>query len=208
MNKILEMNDVCKEVFIVLSHLDNKLLEKIPNKFLKFLTDQAADSNYDFYINPNKDLDEQDLSEESKDLLSSFNTQYYNNLSNDDNLFIAESKAIKNIADKGGCVIVGRCSNYVLKDNPNVINIFLYSDDKNKIKRAVKYYGLDEKLALKEIKRINKNREKHYNYYTHEKWKNIDNYDLSMNVDKLGVEKTAKFIAEFIINKNKELAQN
>jgi len=70
MNKILEMNDVCKEVFIVLSHLDNKLLEKIPNKFLKFLTDQAADSNYDFYINPNKDLDEQDLSEESKDLLS------------------------------------------------------------------------------------------------------------------------------------------
>ena len=141
-------------------------------------------------------------------LLSNFNTQYYNNLSNDDNLFIAESKAIKNIAEKGGCVIVGRCSNYILKDNANVINVFLYSDDENKVKRAVKYYGLDKKIALKEINRINKNREKHYNYYTHEKWRNINNYDLSINVDSLGVEKTAEFIAEFVNNKTLELAQN
>lgn len=141
-------------------------------------------------------------------LLSSFNTQYYNNLSNDDNLFIAESKAIKEIAEKGGCVIVGRCSNYILKDNPNVINIFLYSDDENKVKRAVKYYGLKEEKALKEINRINKNREKHYNYYTHEKWRKIDNYDLSINVDRLGVENTADYIAEFINNRNIELAQN
>lgn len=134
-------------------------------------------------------------------LLSSFNTQYYDNLSNDDNLFIAESKAIKEIAEKGGCVIVGRCSNYVLKDNPNVINIFLYSDNENKVKRAVNYYGLEEKKALKEINRINKNREKHYNYYTHEKWRDINNYDLGINVDKFGVEKTAEFIAEFVKNK-------
>ena len=70
MEKILEMNDVCKEVFIILSYLDNQLLNKIPNRFLEFLTNQAADSNYEFYINPNKDLDEQDISEESKDLLS------------------------------------------------------------------------------------------------------------------------------------------
>ena len=131
-------------------------------------------------------------------LLANFNSQYYNNLSNDDNLFIAESKAIKGIAEKGGCVIVGRCSNHILKDNSNVINIFLYSDDENKVKRAVKYYGLEEKNALKEIYRINKNREKHYNYYTHEKWKDLNNYDLSINVDKLGVEKTADFITKYI----------
>lgn len=136
-------------------------------------------------------------------LLSSFNTQYYNNLSNDDNLFIAESKAIKGIAEKGSCVIVGRCSNNILKDNKNVINIFLYSDDENKVKRAVKYYGLNEKDALKEINRINKNREKHFNYYTHEKWRELSNYDLSINVDKLGVEKTANMIAEFANNEVK-----
>ena len=123
-------------------------------------------------------------------------------MSNDDNLFIAESKAIKEIAEKGSCVIVGRCSNYILKENPNVINIFLYSDDESKVKRAVRYYGLDEKNALKEINRINKNREKHYNYYTQEKWKDLNNYDLSINVDALGVEKTADFITEFVNNKN------
>lgn len=141
-------------------------------------------------------------------LLSSFNTQYYNNLSNDDNLFIAESKAIKEIADKGSCVIVGRCSNYILRDNANVVNIFLYSNDESKVKRAVKYYGLEEKNALKEINRINKNREKHYHYYTHENWRDINNYDLSINVDKMGVEKTAELIESFITNEKVELAQN
>ena len=131
-------------------------------------------------------------------LLSSFNTPYYNNLSNDDNLFIAESKAIKNIAESGGCVIVGRCSNHILRDNPNTIHIFLYSDDENKVKRAVKYYELEEENALKEINRINKNREKYYNYYTQEKWKDMSNYDLCINVDLLGVEETSAYIAEFI----------
>lgn len=141
-------------------------------------------------------------------LLSSFNTQYYNNLSNDDNLFIAESKAIKEIADKGSCVIVGRCSNYILRDNANVVNIFLYSDDESKVQRAVKYYGLEEKNALKEINKINKNREKHYHYYTHENWRDISNYDLSINVDKMGVDKTAELIESFITNEKVELAQN
>lgn len=141
-------------------------------------------------------------------LLSNFNAQYYNNLSNDDTLFIAESRAIKDIAEKGGAVIVGRCSNYILKDMKNVVNIFLYSDNDNKINRAIKYYGLEEKNALKEIKRINKNREKHYNYYTHEKWKDINNYDLCVNVDKLGVEKTAEYITEFIKNFKAEFTQN
>lgn len=141
-------------------------------------------------------------------LLPSFNAQYSNNLSNDDNLFIAESKAIKQIAEKGSCIIVGRCANHILRENENIINIFLYSDEESKVRRAVKYYGLEEKNALKEINRINKNREKHYNYYTNEKWKNLAIYDLSMNVDKLGVEKTAEFIAEFVNNRKLELAQN
>lgn len=70
MEKILEMNDVCKEVFTILAYLDTNLLDKIPNKFLKFISEQAADSNYDFYIDVEKDLDEQNISEESKDLLS------------------------------------------------------------------------------------------------------------------------------------------
>ncbi len=138
-------------------------------------------------------------------LLSSFNTQYYNNLSNDDNLFIAESKAIKEIADKESCVIVGRCSNHILKNYKNIINVFLYSDEKSKIERAEKYYGLNEKNALKEINKINRAREKHYNYYTGKQWRDLDNYDFAINVDKFGVEKTAEILEELVINKKTEL---
>lgn len=136
-------------------------------------------------------------------LLSSFNTQYYDNLSNDDNLFIAESKAIKEIASKNSCVIVGRCSNHVLQENKNVINVFLYSNDENKVKRAVKYYGLDKENALKQINKINKSRENHYKYYTNKEWRDINNYDISVNVDKLGVEKTAELLSEIVKTKQK-----
>ena len=133
-------------------------------------------------------------------LLANFNSQYYNNMTNDDNLFIAESNAIKEIATKGSCIIVGRCANYILKDNNNVFSIFLYNSDELKVKRAVKYYGVEEKSALKEIRKINKARENHYKYYTNKDWKDFSNYDLAINVDKFGVEKTAKIIKEMIEN--------
>lgn len=137
-------------------------------------------------------------------LLSSFNTQYYDNLSNDDNLFIAESKAIKEIAEKDSCIIIGRCSNYILRDNKNVINIFLYSDDESKVERAIKYYGMNEKEnALKQINKINKARENHYKYYTNSEWKDLSNYDLAINVDTYGPETTAQIISQFIKNYKK-----
>lgn len=131
-------------------------------------------------------------------LLANFNSQYYNNLSNDDNLFIAESNAIKEIASKGSCIIVGRCADYILKNNDNVFSVFLYNSDESKINRAVKYYGLNEKNALKEIQKINKSRENHYKYYTNKNWKDMSNYSLAINVDTFGVEKTADIIKESI----------
>jgi len=117
---------------------------------------------------------------------------------NDDRIFIAESKVIKRLADNSSCVIVGRCADYILKDNKNVLKVFLYSDDESKVLRATKYYGLNKSDALKQIKKINKEREKHYNFYTNRKWKDFNNYDLAINVDKLGVEKTAENIIEYL----------
>lgn len=131
-------------------------------------------------------------------LLANFNSQYYNNLSNDDNLFIAESNAIKEIASKESCIIVGRCADYILKNNDNVFSVFLYNSDESKVNRAVKYYGLNEKNALKEIQKINKSRENHYKYYTNKNWRDMSNYSLAINVDRFGVEKTADIIKESI----------
>ena len=120
---------------------------------------------------------------------------YVNN--NDDRLFIAEQKVIKSLA-KSSCVIVGRCADYILKDNKNAIKIFLYSDLDSKIKRTIKYYGLTEKNALKEINEINRERAKHYKFYTGRDWKDFSNYDASFNVDKYGVEETANNIIEIL----------
>ena len=115
--------------------------------------------------------------------------------SNEDRIFIAEEKVVKNLS-KESCIIVGRCADYILKDNKDVLKVFLYTNDNDKVKRAVNYYGLSEKSALKEIKKINKLREKHYNYYTNQKWHDFNNYDLAINVDKIGIDGTVNLIID------------
>ncbi len=117
---------------------------------------------------------------------------------NDDRIFIAEEKVIKDLAKKASCVIVGRCADYILKDNKDTIKVFLYSSSQDKVKRAVKYYNLEEDKALKEINKINNERAKHYKYYTNRDWYDFANYDIALNVDYLGVEKTAELLEQVI----------
>lgn len=117
---------------------------------------------------------------------------------NNDRLFIAESKVIKELARKESCVIVGRCADYILKDNENTVKLFLYTDAESKVKRAVKYYGLNKKDALEKINTINKSRAKHYQFYTNRSWYDLNNYDLMLHVDKLGVDKTVDYLIKFL----------
>lgn len=132
--------------------------------------------------------------EENSQKLASF--KYIDN--NDDRIFIAEEKVIKDLAKKESCVIVGRCADYILKDNKDTIKVFLYSSSQDKVKRAVKYYSLEEDKALKEINKINSERAKHYKYYTNRDWYDFANYDIALNVDYLGVEKTAELLEQVI----------
>lgn len=137
-----------------------------------------------------------DYIENNEQKKNTLNSEY----NSDDEIFVAESKVITNIA-KSSSVIVGRCADYVLKDKKNVYKIFLYSDTENKINRATKYYGIKKSAALSTISKIDKQREKHYKYYTGRNWRNFDNYDLAINVDTLGVEKTAILIKDIIKSK-------
>ncbi|MEI3390237.1 MAG: MATE family efflux transporter [Clostridia bacterium] len=134
--------------------------------------------------------------EQKRNSLDILNNGYYSDLSNSDELFVKESQLIKEVSDREPCIIVGRCADQILKDNKNVLKVFIYSDMKNKIDRAVKYYGMDKKKAEKEIIRIDKLRENHYKYYTDKKWKDFSNYDICINSDKVGVEKAADLIVE------------
>ena len=120
-------------------------------------------------------------------------------------MFESESKIIESLAKKESCVIVGRCADYVLRNRKNVVKISLYSDMTSKVARAVKYYGLDKNKAEKQINAINKQRAKHYNHFTNNKWNSFENYDLAFNVDKLGVEKTAEMIKNIILTEDKSI---
>jgi cytidylate kinase len=135
--------------------------------------------------------------EQKREWGSSLNSTY----NTDDKLFEAESRVIKEIAQKESCVIIGRCADYILKDEKNILKVFIYSNKEDKVNRAVKYYDIDEKTASKEIEKVNKNRAKHYKYYTNQVWGNNENYDLTMNSDLLGVDKTAEVISQIVVDK-------
>lgn len=132
---------------------------------------------------------------ENEQIKNDFNI-YYNN---DDNIYLCESKVIKNLAMKP-CIIIGRCADYILKDRNDVYNVFLYSSMDKKIDRVTKYYGINVEKAKNEINKVNKRRAKHYEYYTNQKWNDVGNYDLAVNVDTLGVENTALMIKNIIEN--------
>lgn len=143
--------------------------------------------------------------EQKRDVLAGLNNGYYVGLDNADELFIKESELIKEVADKESCVIIGRCADFILKDRKNVVKVFVYSDIKDKIKRAVDFYGFNKDKAEKEIKRIDKLRANHYKHYTEKEWSSHSNYDICINSDTLGVEKSAELICEIVKEKEKAL---
>ena len=112
----------------------------------------------------------------------------------EDILFIAESKIIQEITEKESCIIVGRCADFVLKDHPRTIKIFCYSDFQNAYNRCVNQYGIPETKAESEIKRINRNRITHYEYYTGRKWQDPHHYDLMVNTGKITLTQISNLI--------------
>ncbi|MBQ9730602.1 MAG: cytidylate kinase-like family protein [Bacilli bacterium] len=102
-------------------------------------------------------------------------------------VFLAQFDAIKSIAEKESCIIVGRSADYILKDYPNVLSIFITAPMEDKIERATKYYNIDPKKAEKIIKKKNKQRKEYYEYYTDKLWGHSSSYDICIN-SKIGVE--------------------
>ena len=115
--------------------------------------------------------------------------------------FVQQTQIIEEIAEKENCVIIGRCSNIILKDKPNVLNVFVYSSDMNfKIQRKKKYSDLDEKMIEKMIKKTDKERAAYYNYYTNEKWGDRSGYDIMIDTSKFGVDKAIDLIVQYVQN--------
>ena len=118
-------------------------------------------------------------------------------MSFNDKLFIMQSNIIQAAAQKGQCVIVGRCADYVLRDKFRCANIFIHTSLENRIKQIQERYSLDEKTAKEQITKIDKQRANYYNYYSDKKWGHIDGYHLVID-SCIGVDHCVDIIQKFI----------
>lgn len=116
-------------------------------------------------------------------------------LAPDDVLFVAENRIIQSLAEKGPCIIVGRCADFVLRDRPRTVRVFCCSDLKSACRRCIDEYGIPEADAESEIKRVNRARIAHYEYYTGERWGEPHHYDVTVNTSKVGLGDAAELVA-------------
>ncbi|MDR3278308.1 MAG: cytidylate kinase-like family protein, partial [Oscillospiraceae bacterium] len=119
---------------------------------------------------------------------SGFDSLTYYDTPTNDKMFIAQSAAIRELASGGGCVIIGRCADYVLRDEPKLVRVFIRADKEDRVKRAIEDYDLPVKRAEAQIKRIDKSRANYYRYYTNRVWGSPENADLIINSSFTGVD--------------------
>ena len=115
-----------------------------------------------------------------------------------DKLYLLQHKLIRQIAEKESCVIVGRCADYVLRDLPGCVNIFIYADMEYRKEESVKKHGIDAARAEHIINKTDKNRANYYSFYSGRKWGMAENYDLCVNSAKLSEEKIVDLIVAYI----------
>ena len=113
-----------------------------------------------------------------------------------DRLFITQCDIIKNLAEKGSCVMVGRSADYVLRDNPRHVSVFIYAKLEDRIHRVMERHSLSEGDARALIAKTDKRRANYYNFYTGQKWGKYDNYHMSLDSSLLGIDGTAKLISQ------------
>ena len=122
-------------------------------------------------------------------------------------VFLAQYNTIRELAEQGSAIFVGRCAEYALEEEENVINIFITVNHQDAIAHIEETYGYSLSKAKDFVKKTNKQRSEYYNFYTNKEWGDASNYHLSVNRSVLGIEGTAELIADFIQRKMKEEAE-
>ncbi len=122
---------------------------------------------------------------------------FYNQMS-DENLFRLQSEAIRRAAAKGSCLFIGRCADYVLRDYPRCVNVFISADPADRIRRIAEFDGVSEAEAEKRMLQGDRRRAEFYNFYSSGTWGAAATYHLCINSSVLGIEGTAEFIRKFV----------
>jgi len=120
-----------------------------------------------------------------------------NNYLSGETLFQIQSDVIRGIAEKESCIFVGRCADYVLKNHPRCLNVFICADIDSRIKRVAVVQKLSEDKARECIEKTDKKRAGYYNYFSNKIWGSAESYDLCINSSVLGIVDTVSFICNF-----------
>ena len=126
------------------------------------------------------------------------NEVYVNNYLCNETFFKIQSDVIRELAGKDSCVFVGRCADYILRDNPLCINVFITADTEDRIKRVAQTYQLSLDKAQELIVKTDQKRAEYYNYYSNKVWGAAGSYHLCINSSVLGMDQTVAFITQFI----------
>ena len=128
--------------------------------------------------------------------------QYHQNATSswslEDKIYATQSGVIREIADQGPCIIIGRCADYILSEYPNLIKIFVYGSLDSRAEHIASREGVSKEEALDKIKSTDKRRQNYYNYHADSKWGDATNYNLCIDSSFCGVEKAADIICDFI----------
>ena len=116
----------------------------------------------------------------------------------DDKIYKVQADIIRDMAAQGNCVFVGRCSDYILRNNEKCFNIFLRGDLNDRVKRAMDEQNTSEAEAKKIVSRADKKRRSYYNYYTNREWGNINNYDIALNLSKISEKDAVDVILNYL----------
>lgn len=125
----------------------------------------------------------------------------YNDFLSNDTLFKIQSDVIRKLAAETSCVLVGRCADYILRDNVRCVNIFVHTSLENRIARIMASHNLSVENARALIEKTDKSRANFYNYYSNKEWGVASTYHLTIDSYSLGIEETIHFIKTFVEKK-------
>lgn len=123
-------------------------------------------------------------------------------ISNIDASFLANSKTIRDYAKEGSCILLGKCSNYVLRDYEDTFDVFINADEEYRIKRIMEIHKISREKAISSINKLDRRRKNHYNKFTDGNWGYSGEYDLCINSATLGNEIIADIIIKAVHSKN------
>lgn len=113
-----------------------------------------------------------------------------------DKLFAVQSDIIRGIAEKENTVFIGRCADYALRNTSSILRVYIYAPTDKRIERISERNGISRSDAKELIEKTDKRRSNYYNYYTGNKWGKYDNYDIMLDASVMGIEGSAKLIAD------------